>query len=120
MCWTLTAVMTPMPRPSRFSTSCQRWGLGVAAEETGEIDDLVLAAGVAFRDGGDEFELREDGLDIGGDIALDRGHHDILAALLTPPALVEHAEGFADAGGVTQKHFQPAAPLPAFFRLYAA
>ena len=73
----------------------------MAPEDAGDIKDLELAAGVAFGEGGDGLEVRNDGLNIGGDFALDGGDHDVLAALLAAAALIEHAEGLADAGSVT-------------------
>ena len=93
---------------------------GMAAEDGGEVDDLVNAARVAFDDGGNHFEAGEYLLDLGGGLSLHRAHHDVLAALLAAPAFVEHAVRLADARGVSQKHFQAPAPLPALFRLDAA
>ena len=94
--------------------------LRVAAEDGREVDDLVGAAGVLLGDRGNHFEARQDLLDVGGDLALQGADDDVLAALLAAAALVEHAEGFADARGVAQKHFEAAAPFPPLIRLDTA
>ncbi len=51
---------------------------------------------------------------------LDRADHHILAALLAPVAFIEHADGFADAGSVTEEDLQPAAPQVCFLALQPA
>ena len=66
------------------------------------------------------FEPGYDLLDVGRDVALDRPHHHVLPAQFAPAALIEHAQRFADARGIAQKHFEPAAPVPPLFRLDAA
>jgi hypothetical protein len=66
-----------------------------------------------------DFEPGDDLLDLGRDVALDRPHHHVLPAQFAPAALIEHAQRLADARGVAQKHFEPAAPRPPLFRLDA-
>ena len=60
----------------------------------------------------------QDLLDIGLDSALYGAHHHVLPAHLSPAAFVEHAKRLADARSVAQKHFQPAATLPALVGLH--
>ncbi len=57
------------------------------------------------------FQLAQDGFDIGRRLGLDGAHHHVLAAFLPPASFVQHAKGFADARGITQKHLQPAPAL---------
>src|ERR1019366_4320308 len=37
-------------------------------------------------------------------LRLNRGDHDVLATLLSPPSLIEHAERFSNARRITQKN----------------
>ena len=94
--------------------------LRMAAEERRQIDDLIGPAGVPLGDRRDHFEPGQDLLDVGRDLALQRAHHHVLAALLAAAALVEHAERFADARGVAQKHLEAAAAFPPLVGLDAA
>src|SRR5262249_30832183 len=43
-----------------------------------------------------------------GNLWLESTYNHILAALFTPSALVEHAEGFADSGCISEKDFEAA------------
>jgi len=59
-------------------------------------------------------------LDLGCRLSLHRTHYDVLAALRPAPAFGEHTVRLADAGCVSQKHFQAPETLAALFRLDAA
>src|SRR5208282_2363939 len=55
--------------------------------------------------------------DFGAGLGLYRPDDQIFAAFLAAASLVEHAEGFADARSVTEKHLQAAARLAFLFGL---
>ena len=68
----------------------------------------------------DNLQLRDDFADRARNLALRRGNHHVLAALLAPPALIEHAERFAHARRVAQEDLETPAPFAPFLRLHAA
>ena len=86
--------------------------LRMAAEDGGEVDRAI--------DGGDDLQAGDDFGNGAGDVALRRGDDHVLAALLAAAALVEHAEGFADARRVAQEDFEAAPAFAPLLRLYAA
>jgi len=70
---------------------------------------------------------RRDNLQVGddlaygaGDLILRGGDHHVLAAFLATPPLVEHAQRFANARGVTQENLETATPFTPLLRLHAA
>jgi hypothetical protein len=68
----------------------------------------------------DNLQLRHDLAHWPRDFTLRRGNHHILATLLAPPSLIEHAERLSDPRRVAQEDFQTPPPFTPFFRLYAA
>ena len=84
----------------------------MAAEDGGQVDRAI--------ERGDDLQLRDDFADRARDLALRRGDDDVLAALLAPAALIEHAERFAHARRVAQEDFETAAPFAPLLRLHAA
>ena len=87
--------------------------LRMAAEESHQIDCAL----VGLRN---HFQTVDDGLNLGRDRGLKRGHHHILPAHLAAAALIEHAQRLAHARRVAQKDLQPSARFAALARLNAA
>ena len=84
----------------------------MAAEDGGQVDRAI--------DRRDNLQLGDDFAHRAGDFALRGGDDHVLAALLAPAALVEHAERFADARRVAQEDLETAAPFAPLLRLHAA
>jgi hypothetical protein len=69
---------------------------------------------------GDDLEFADHPMEFVGAFGLDGSDDHVLAALEASAAFVEHALGFAYAGGVAQKDFQAAPRCVGFLRLYLA
>ena len=94
--------------------------LRMPPENRRHVEHLVLFAGVRFLESGDRVQLVEQRFQFGCQRRLHSSRHHILAALLTPAPLVEHAERFAHARRIAEEHFEPPAALPALLCLDAA
>jgi len=92
----------------------------MAAENRGQVDDVPHAAGVVLPHGRDDFEIGQNGLQVGRQTALQGADYHVLPALLAATPFVEHAERFADARRVTEEDLQAPAPFAPLARLHAA
>ena len=102
----LPALRVTRPRRVAVGEPVDQHDLGAAMQHGADVDRLS-----ALRDARrDDLELAQQLLGprrVGG---LRRGHHDVLASLLAPAALVEHPGRLADSRGVAEEHLE-VAPL---------
>ena len=90
------------------------------AENGRQVDHVPHLAGMLLAHRRDDFEIGQDGLQIGRQIALQGADHHVLPALLAAAPLVEHAERFAHARRVAEEDLQAPAPFPPLAGLHAA
>ena len=107
--------MTSMPASRISSTSCQRFSLrepghvgvgqlvdqghlGAPGQHGVDVHLLEALAPVLEGPAGEDLEVTDLGGGVGPAVGLDDGDHDVGAALVAAPALVEHGEGLAHAG----------------------
>ena len=64
-----------------------------------------------------DFERAEQGLHFRWSLQLDGANDDVLTTLVAPPALIQQAKRFSNAGSVSQEDLELAAPLIGFLRL---